>query len=194
MRTEKKEKMRRKILEVAGQLFKDKGFAATSMREIADECQIAVGTLYNYFKSKGEMFIEIAGSQQLTLATNFNEGAESWEAVKRSIRKQILSDIGTITEVEKIVWREIFQAITSQGETSQFFRSLTNLDKEYLTAVRNYLARKSVLLPEAYPIDLTLEVLYHSLGGLVLHYLYSEMSDQVLEEKASCHIDYILGK
>ena len=57
MKVSKKEKNRQAILEVAGELFRSKGFGAVSMREIAEVCDIATGTLYNYFKSKGQIFI-----------------------------------------------------------------------------------------------------------------------------------------
>ena len=55
MKVSKKEKNRQAILEVAGELFRSKGFGAVSMREIAEVCDIATGTLYNYFKSKGQI-------------------------------------------------------------------------------------------------------------------------------------------
>lgn len=48
----KKEKTRQKIVSVALKLFKQQGFDATTMEQIAEEVDIAKGTLYNYFPVK----------------------------------------------------------------------------------------------------------------------------------------------
>lgn len=52
-RTERrKEKTRRKIIETALRLVRQYGFETATMEQIAEEVDIAKGTLYNYFPSK----------------------------------------------------------------------------------------------------------------------------------------------
>lgn len=51
------------ILSVAGKLFLDKGFAGTSMGEIAKAGAGSKGTLYTYFDSKEQMFEEFMHSE-----------------------------------------------------------------------------------------------------------------------------------
>ena len=52
-RTErKKEETRKKIIQVAMDLFEKQGFDSTTMEQIALEADIAKGTLYNYFSVK----------------------------------------------------------------------------------------------------------------------------------------------
>jgi AcrR family transcriptional regulator len=52
-RTErKKETTRRKIMDVAMDLFRQQGVESTTMEQIAAEVDIAKGTLYNYFSVK----------------------------------------------------------------------------------------------------------------------------------------------
>ncbi len=48
----RKAKTRRRIIEVAVQRFKQYDFETTTMEQIAEEADIAKGTLYNYFPSK----------------------------------------------------------------------------------------------------------------------------------------------
>src|SRR5471030_1490574 len=50
---------RRAILDVASEVFLAQGFAATSMSEIAVRLGGSKGTLYNYFRSKEELFAAI---------------------------------------------------------------------------------------------------------------------------------------
>src|SRR5512147_893772 len=48
----RKEETKKKILTTAMQLFRDQGFDSVSMETIAEEVDIAKGTLYNYFPVK----------------------------------------------------------------------------------------------------------------------------------------------
>lgn len=194
MKVSKKEKNRQAILEVAGELFRSKGFGAVSMREIAEVCDIATGTLYNYFKSKGQIFIEIVIQKQFKLTTKFDENAETYTELVASIKKQIISDVGTITEVEKSDWQSIFQILTSDTDSSQYLSNLLYLDSQYLQSIKTYLESKVHLLPENYPIDLLLEILYNNLGLLVIRYLYTDMPSSFLMEKGLEQIEFIMGQ
>jgi AcrR family transcriptional regulator len=54
-----REAFRRDLHQAAERVFSEKGFAAAKMTDIAGEAGVAVGTLYNYFQSKEEIFHEI---------------------------------------------------------------------------------------------------------------------------------------
>jgi AcrR family transcriptional regulator len=51
--------LRGKISRAAYQLFSKKGYSAVSMKIVAEETGIAVGTLYNYYANKEELFIKV---------------------------------------------------------------------------------------------------------------------------------------
>ncbi len=55
-KTARGEKKRRQIVQAAHKLFIQQGFHATSMRQIANEAEIALGGLYNHFASKEAVF------------------------------------------------------------------------------------------------------------------------------------------
>jgi len=50
---------REEILEAALSLFSSKGFHNVSMQDIANESEFGVGTLYNFFESKEQLFLEL---------------------------------------------------------------------------------------------------------------------------------------
>jgi len=52
LRDKTREQTKRQILEVALALFQEKGFRQTTMRDIAEGAEIALGTTYNYFPTK----------------------------------------------------------------------------------------------------------------------------------------------
>ena len=51
--------LRGKISRAAYQLFSKKGYSAVSMKIVAEETGIAVGTLYNYYTNKEELFLSL---------------------------------------------------------------------------------------------------------------------------------------
>lgn len=53
------ENVEKNIIDAAFQLFSQKGYNDIEMKAIAKKAGIAVGTLYNYFPNKKELFIEI---------------------------------------------------------------------------------------------------------------------------------------
>lgn len=55
----KKDYTREQIVEVSKRVFLRKGYAKTSMRDIAKGTGIGVSNIYNYFKSKDELFRHI---------------------------------------------------------------------------------------------------------------------------------------
>src|SRR5215469_936501 len=54
-RAQNKERTKERILQVALQLFKDKGVEGTTTKEISRKAEIAEGTLFNYFKTKEDL-------------------------------------------------------------------------------------------------------------------------------------------
>ncbi len=58
-REREKNKHKEEILEAALRLFSEKGFHNVSIQEIAEEAEFGVGTLYNFFESKEQLFVEL---------------------------------------------------------------------------------------------------------------------------------------
>ena len=56
---EEKQEMHKRILDGARKIFLQKGYAQTSMRNIAQEINYSPGSLYFYFKDKSEIFHEL---------------------------------------------------------------------------------------------------------------------------------------
>lgn len=56
---------RERIKVAAAKLFAEKGYAATTTRQIAEMADVAEGTLYNYFEGKREILLTIASETAL---------------------------------------------------------------------------------------------------------------------------------
>jgi len=51
--------MRQQVLDASARLFREKGYAATTMRDIAGRCGIRAASLYYHFASKDEILAEV---------------------------------------------------------------------------------------------------------------------------------------
>jgi len=58
-RLPKSERTRQAIVDAGYRLFLNKGYHATSMREIADEVGLSLGAAYNHFHGKEDIFVSI---------------------------------------------------------------------------------------------------------------------------------------
>ena len=68
------------ILQKAAAMFREKGFAATSMRDLAETVGIEAASLYNHIRSKNEILEAIC----FDVANRFNTNIELLEASKQT--------------------------------------------------------------------------------------------------------------
>lgn len=77
------------IITVAAKLFKEKGYSAVTMRDIAQAMDIKAASLYNHIKSKQEILVLII----IEIAEEFT----------RTMDEVVASDENTIKKIEKII-------------------------------------------------------------------------------------------
>ncbi len=73
---DQKRRRREEILEAARTLIRSKGFAGSTMEDVAREAELSPGTLYLYFKNKDELFASLS----LDLLEGIVEGLEKASA------------------------------------------------------------------------------------------------------------------
>ncbi len=54
-----RDQARKRILEAARKLFLERGFEAANLDEVAQRAGVAKGTIYRYFDSKAELYVEV---------------------------------------------------------------------------------------------------------------------------------------
>ncbi|WP_192820864.1 TetR/AcrR family transcriptional regulator [Rufibacter sp. LB8] len=76
------------IQEAALKLFSEQGFDKTSIRQIAQEANISLGLLYNYFKSKEELLhaLLVNGRKELQSPQDTPEGLSPFQALEQFVR------------------------------------------------------------------------------------------------------------
>jgi AcrR family transcriptional regulator len=72
LRARKKLEARRRILSISRRLILSRGYAETTMREVARAAGVSYQTLYNYFPTKGEILRTLLNEQAENLARRYD--------------------------------------------------------------------------------------------------------------------------
>ena len=86
---------RKKIMEAGLVLFAQKGFALTSIKDIAEAAGISTGLIYRHFSSKEDMFNSLIANTIEEL-NNFIQILDSYDSPKQAIVEMTASLIGDI--------------------------------------------------------------------------------------------------
>ncbi|HVO03379.1 MAG TPA: TetR/AcrR family transcriptional regulator [Candidatus Cybelea sp.] len=112
LRAKQKEARRQAILGSAARLFKEKGFNETAMEEIAAASELSVATVYNYFKTKGEICVAIyKADRDLVKAATDRVIADPPKDPVAAICKLIETDFETeVPFIDRAAWEALFAA------------------------------------------------------------------------------------
>src|SRR5215813_8152779 len=112
LREKQKETRRQAMLAAAARLFKEQGFAKTSMEDIAAAAGLSVATGYNYFKTKGEICVAIyKADRDLVQAATDKVIAHPPKDPVAAICKLIETDFETeVPFIDRAAWEALFAA------------------------------------------------------------------------------------
>lgn len=136
------ETTKKRILDAAYELFVEKGYRGSSMREIAENASIKAGSIYNHFKKKEEIFeavfIERHPLFRILAVLEEVEGETAEELLTNAVnrlRAELQNDPGLLNlffvEFVEMKGEHIPIAIeTNFPYDSNFIRQLTDLKSE----------------------------------------------------------------
>ncbi|MCK5034755.1 MAG: TetR/AcrR family transcriptional regulator [Candidatus Sabulitectum sp.] len=116
LRETRKVNTRAGIILSARGLFFSSGYKKTSMGEIAEHSQVAVGTLYNYFKSKGEIMLAITKEDSADLLFPFSDSDMEAINVEDLIWKFTDKLIGFISAYPRELVKELIGVFWEAGQ------------------------------------------------------------------------------
>lgn len=120
----------RRILEAAALLFRQSGYEGAKMEAIAAEAEVSVGTIYNYYRNKGDILVAIVSME-------VNEVLNAGRGVVATPPKNVADAIDTLIGIyidhsliylSKEMWRQAM-ATSTQQPGSPFGKTYTALDR-----------------------------------------------------------------
>ena len=138
-REKRKLQLQEEILDVALELFSEKGFHTVSMQEVANRAEVGVGTLYNFFASKEDLY------QQLVLghARDLFQALQKLLAEERKdsleiVRDYVASSWGMLSSDFRVL--KLYLAVTQGARFSLRFRLNPEIKKGFDQLTENLAA------------------------------------------------------
>lgn len=132
LREKKKIETKNKIFEVAGKLFKEKGFDNTTVDEITREAGIGKGTFFNYFQTKTALLQEF-GKQKEELVYNLVKDELTKSTSTKEKIKNTLVFVARSNEKDKELTKLfVFEYLRHYGYEERRSRSLNTILQDLL--------------------------------------------------------------
>lgn len=159
------EERRRRIMQAADQLFAASGYAAVSMTDIAQRCEMSKKTLYELFRSKEELLKAlIADADAFPLseaATDDADPAEALRSTLRAIARFVLSE--RHINISRLV---IAESGSAPELAKHYYEQGMLRGKKMVVARLKDLARRGLIAVD--DIDATADMLFGASVGLFL--------------------------
>jgi AcrR family transcriptional regulator len=175
LREKQKEARHQALLTAAAKLFKEQGFAKTSMEEIAAAAGLSVATAYNYFKTKGEICVAIykADRDLVQQATDRVIAAPPKDPVL-AICKLIETDFETeVPFIDRGAWEALFgAAFQTQPGVTEAWAGAEIMRIDQFTRLLEVLQSRGAIA-----VDADIESAAELLGALSFSYFFDWIVD-----------------
>lgn len=145
-----REEKRALIMDVALERFANNGFHATTINHIAKQAGISKGLMYNYFKSKEELLMEIINRSVIEIAQVFDSGKDG-----RLSEKEFELFIRRLFHLlrEKLPFCRLFYQLIIQKDVRDHFLNThlgegNTIPKLYSNTGSSFLASTSKMITE----------------------------------------------
>ena len=130
LRAKNKADRHQRIVEAAARLFRTQGYDTVKMEAIAAAAEVSIGTIYNYYKNKGDLLVAIVSMEvHEVLAAGERVIADPPRHAEKAVAKLIANYIEhALVYLSKEMWRQAM-AITTQQPDSPSGVAYNELDE-----------------------------------------------------------------
>lgn len=174
LREKQKADRTRRILEAASRLFRERGYGAIRIEDIAQAAEVSVGTLYNYFTNKGDLLLAIVSME-------VEEVLESGHAIVENPPSDIADALAALIGIyydhsliylSKEMWRTAM-ALSIEAPETPFSARYTELDSKLAAQVCDLIARLQALGYARAGVDAQAmgQVIFNNLNQMFIEYV-----------------------
>lgn len=126
---------RTQMVELAGDLFAEKGFRATTVREIADAAGILSGSLYHHFDSKESIADEILSSFLNEVLADYRAAAASAGRPRAVLEQIVRSTSHTLSRhrAALAMLQNDWQYFAGQPRFNYLFKAVREIERTWIT-------------------------------------------------------------
>jgi len=196
IREKKKKLIQDRIMSISRQMFQEKGYNDTTMDEIAEKAELGVGTLYNYFKSKTEIFLAIM-TDDLIISSEDQElffddlQKDVTELIMIFIRKTFKN----MKMLGKRVWKELMSAVFSTKSSNILFRNMIGYDYKFIEKLMQFfedLKQQGKLMNQFNCYEAAYAVYSVMIAQLMMYIYVDDIEYEMLEKNIRNQISFIM--
>ncbi|MGV8150047.1 MAG: TetR/AcrR family transcriptional regulator [Alkaliphilus sp.] len=195
LREQKKEKSREEIIKAAKEVFFQHGYDKTTIAMISKRAGIGVGTIYNYFYSKAELYIQVMSDvfQVPFIQTRLIVSTEK-ETASQIILKFFNSYLILFANVKKEIIRETFAVFFGNTTDRKSIRNkLIQWDYEAIKTFKNIILSlvEKEKLPAYFRVDESAHILFSVFCISLMIYVYDDTDLVEVQASLKKQIDFI---
>jgi AcrR family transcriptional regulator len=179
---------RTKILEAALDLFRERGFAEATMREIASRAGVASGLAYYYFDSKDAIVLAFYQRAQEELSVEM-EAAQISKTLKDRLRAMIAARFKYFAPNRRFLGALMAHAANPRSPLSPFGEPSKDIREREFARIQRAIDETGTAVPKELAPRMP-RILWMYQLGLLLFWIYDESPNQ---ERTAALVDKSLG-
>jgi len=180
--TPKAESTRSRILTAALELFRERGFDQTTMRDIANAAEVAIGAAYYYFESKEALVMAFYQEANAAIHERIQGALERKTDLKARLRAVVDVKLEYFAPNRKFLGALLRHAADPEHPLSPFSRETWKIRERDMQHFSEALDGSNVRLPEDLRPHLP-KLLWLSQLGLILFWIYDRSENQARTER-----------
>ncbi len=177
MATPKAEETRNRILDAALRLFRERGFEATTMRDVAAEAGVATGAAYYYYRSKEDLVMAFYLRTDEEQRESFANAISASKSLKTRLGGIIEAKFAQFEEHRGLLTTLLKAGVDPRDPLSPFGEETRNVREENIQWYARALENADVTIPKDLAPHLPrLLWLYHM--GLIYHWIVDPSPQQ----------------
>lgn len=169
-----KEETRTSIIKEAYELFSDLGYSKTNTKTIAKKCNIAEGTIFNYFDTKDDILIAVF--EDLSKHPDETEIFLSHDPMDEIIDVLIIP-LKKLDMIPKPFMMDIIISAMKLSRNNNLIRKLLVLDMSYVNVAKEKMDDLLVFKPDEINASILSEILYATVAtDYILYIIHASVS------------------
>lgn len=185
------------ILAAAEDLFKQQGYEGTTIAQIAERANISPVTVFNYYKTKGELLLALIAAENESLLARLDRmpSRNSAEPVPILVRFFLTIVEESLQKIDKASWRQVVatSVITAESEFGIAYSNMRSQIKSSLRALISRLVAKG-FIPSEVDADALSDLCYTYHYGLFTDFI--SVQDRTLksyEDELEAGLLFLVG-
>jgi AcrR family transcriptional regulator len=141
-----RENRRKQIMDVALELFADNGYDHTSISQIAKKAKISKGLMYNYFKSKDDLLLNLFEDGMGAMFDLFDLDKDG--VLTRDEFIYFINESFNLMNLDKRFWKLYFSLMVQPTVWKIFEKNLNDIIAPLIQMMTNYYKEKGSENPE----------------------------------------------